>query len=200
MSSFDVAGVEIPLKEKLSIAWEMFYRILFRIVLAITVAMKADGRMEGSWAIAFLPVFVWYAYELIIPIIKYRRLSPVLQEEQRSALLSMTIARSVGLILAGALGFASLGMWIVRLNSPVPSQSYSTAVILVPVFLVLGLIFMCCCCCLPCCVILGGMAPDDSESGLDRIINVTRRLEYPGFSAQPVSDLPSSSQESMSKQ
>lgn len=170
----------IPTWVKLILAWKMFRFLLFRVVMAILVVAKLGGSITSSWATVFIPVYMLFVMIIIRFIIRYRAAKRMPESEAKSAAVASNILAFVALVVFGSLFFATLGMWIARLDSTLPETSYRVAIILVPVFLVLSLIFCCCCCFLPCCFFISGINVGDEESG--GAINMLRnRIEFPGY-------------------
>ena len=148
------------------------YTRLLRIWLAIFLALKLDGEVSWNWGLVLFPIwtyfFINYAYAAVLRIWGQRLLVGLdendiptdpadmmrLQRGQTmvgmssSIIVSQTVLLLMGLLLVSRLAVSS----------------FSTFVIIFPVFVILG-----CCCCAVCCfmTMLANINTDDLTSKVD---------------------------------
>lgn len=169
----------MPPAKKILIMAIVFRYWILRVFLAVLIVLRADNQIQVDWGVVFIPVYLLYADIVMVPIMKYRRIAPSLPADYRQSAYSFLVFRMVLVAFLGLMFFISLGLFMARINSPIPAESYSVGVIMIPVFIILGLTFCCFCCCLPCIFTLAGAALEEGlDGGLNRVINPNRRVTY----------------------
>ncbi|OAC98861.1 hypothetical protein MUCCIDRAFT_85410 [Mucor lusitanicus CBS 277.49] len=124
---------------------------------AILLQLTFDDN-KVSWAVVFIPVYcsgLYYAYKLWR---QYRVFAsyPQRQEAQQGQMLVM-IASIVYGILA-VLFYTVLGLIIRRLDG---SSHIKLGLILIPVFIILGIVLCCTGCCFPCMLIVSSLPVEE---------------------------------------
>ncbi|KAJ3218675.1 hypothetical protein HK099_004963 [Clydaea vesicula] len=138
-------------KEILLQVYDIFINIVLRIIQSILLVLKLDNDQFAPWQLVFLPLYLIGILSFISIILSYRELrsGTGMQTEQiRQEKSAKLLASVVFFIIFGALFYTGLGLLIQRLTSSngIPSG----AVIFIPIFIILSLLFCCFCCCLPC--------------------------------------------------
>lgn len=117
---------------------------VLRILQLVLLALKLDATLTGTWSLIFLPTWMWGIVTILLFFAEYKTIPETMgPNPQRVAFFARVIIKTV----LAAVFYAGIGMLVVRLAN---GTSPSVAVVLVPVFIVLGLILCCTCCCLPC--------------------------------------------------
>jgi len=153
-----------------------------RTLLIIFIALRSDNDILWNWALVFLPLFAGVALALVLEFgedaVQLRQAN--VTADERTELRRAIWAKAIGLSVVLLLGFAFVGMLIVRLNetsppvgSPTEAPTRSMAVVLVPVYIVVSFLFCCCCCFLPCLLSVSGGPGDDA---LDERTEILRRF------------------------
>lgn len=122
--------------------------ILFMILL--TVKLDED---PYSWWIVSIPIFIYMAWLLFIRCADGSKSISHSQDaeeksKKRTVLCGMTFVFS--LFLAFALTFVILA--VVKLDG----AGYSVAIVVIPIFIIMGCLLCCCCCCGPCLICCRG--------------------------------------------
>jgi hypothetical protein len=169
-----------PFHVKIAIVLLGLRHWIYRMLVILLICLRADNVITADWGLVFLPVYVQFIDLVIAPIVNYTRVPQALPAEQKQGLQMLSSIRLIFTLITGALFFISFGMFIARINHVDPSQSYSVAVILIPVFIVLGLTLCCCCCCMPCIVISATMGeePVRRDRPFTDPNNPLRQIEY----------------------
>lgn len=118
--------------EVLSITMNNFTFFMIRIAQFILIIIKIRGS-DMNWSLVFTPTWILGGIEVITLAIGYI-------VSRKSAKPEVRVRVWVSLLVT------FIGLLVSRLNTGVPKF----AVVLIPVFIVLGLLFCCFCCCLPC--------------------------------------------------
>lgn len=130
------------------------YNRLFRVWLAIFLALKLDSTVSWNWGLVFFPIwtyfFVNYAYAIVLRIWGQRILVglddneiPTDPAEMMRLQRGQTLVGTSGSIIVGQTVLLLMALMLV---SRLAVTSFSTFVIIFPVFVILG-----CCCCAVCC-------------------------------------------------
>ncbi|KAJ3297208.1 hypothetical protein HK104_000725 [Borealophlyctis nickersoniae] len=141
-----------PLKptELAMLAFDAYSFWILRIAQLALLAAKVDGAITAGWGIVFLPTWIWGATQLlgiVLAVGAYRRAALVDTERKSERKSALTFGIFMFIITSIFL-YVGMGLLVKRLQSD--NSSPSTAVIFIPLFIILGLIFCCVCCCLPC--------------------------------------------------
>ncbi|KAJ3107808.1 hypothetical protein HDU97_003156 [Phlyctochytrium planicorne] len=153
-AAYEVISKEWSATEKLGFIVDAIVQRALRFAFLVLVPMKLSNPDGISWTVAFLPLFALGGLELVTIIggCVYARtdksVPPAVNDERRS---TFTV-RLVTLIIVGTLFYTTIGLLIKRLNNATPEydpKSPSSAVILIPVFIVLSILLLIVGCCLP---------------------------------------------------
>ena len=143
---------------------------MLRVAQAILLIVKLDGA-DWSWTIVFIPFFFWGGLHLVGLVLDYLRFKKSTKPEERAQI----IAQSIGFILMATLVFTSVGLLIKRLNSQ--DGLPPAATIMIPLFIVFGILFCCVCCCLPCAAMSFRIGLEEEMKSQNRVIvPVERRV------------------------
>ncbi|KAI3629928.1 hypothetical protein MIR68_011363 [Amoeboaphelidium protococcarum] len=160
------------------------YQVL-RIVLAILIVRQADQQFT-NWAVVFIPLYLMCAIALLSPWIQYRLRAGHLPQRERISIKRfvtfITIIVAIGCIFA----LAVIGMLIQRLNnllSTGPGFQYAVGTIMIPVFVLFGIVLCCSCCifpCMLCCMLMVGELNAEQELRMKNgpWFNSARRIMY----------------------
>lgn len=127
--------------EVLSITINNFTFFIIRIAQLILIIIKIRGS-DMDWSVVFTPTWILGGIEVITLAIGYM----VARKSAKPEVYHLAVFKIVSFLIWGGLFFTFIGLLVSRLNTGVPKF----AVVLIPVFIVLGLLFCCFCCCLPC--------------------------------------------------
>ncbi|KAJ3203591.1 hypothetical protein HDU67_010101 [Dinochytrium kinnereticum] len=129
---------------------------VLRIAQAVLIPYKLMNPDAFSWAITFVPAFLIGGVHLLSIIIGcvFTRTDTSVPPEANSARRASLTGRLILLIVVAILGYTTIGLLIKRLNN---GSDPSSAVILIPVFIVLSILLMIVGCCLPCLLLLTRM-------------------------------------------
>jgi hypothetical protein len=116
-----------------------------RLVQAGLVFWKLNGA-DCDWRLIFMPT--WFMG--LIEFVKISYAIVIARRTMKPEPYRMAIAQMVVFFIWGSLFYTFMGLLVNRLESSVNLPT--VAVILIPLFIVLGILFCCCCCCLPCTV------------------------------------------------
>ena len=138
-----------------------------RISVAILICLQLDQGYSQSWFIVFLPLYLGSLMVILTPAYRYILFKRIggegVPEDILQVRFSSVVAQTSFIGIFSALFLVVISLLAVRLNAGPGGISF--AVILIPVFIVLGIVFCCSCCCVPCAVISGGLHPDlESQS------------------------------------
>ncbi|KAJ3297077.1 hypothetical protein HK104_000886 [Borealophlyctis nickersoniae] len=149
-STVDLSTRPFTASEKVLHGFDTYYTWLLRVLQAVFLVLKIDGTVDWSWPVVFIPTWLWGGAQLFFLLASYMKLRrepdlsvPGAIHPERVRL----IGRAVYFVVAGTLLYAGLGMLIKRLAT---GDGPPAAIILIPVFIVVGLLFCCVCCCMPC--------------------------------------------------
>ncbi|KAJ1966917.1 hypothetical protein IWQ62_002171 [Dispira parvispora] len=130
------------------LTYSVFWFFVLRIVFAILLVLRIDESISCHWAIVFIPVYL-VGFKYLVSLVYLRwRVSKYTQSGSGHTKEAMLFY--VGLVvfvITGTLVYAFVGLLVKRLQV---STSVQVAILLVPVFIILGVLFCCSCCCLPC--------------------------------------------------
>lgn len=123
---------------------------LFRIAQMVVFILKLDGVIVSTWAVVFIPFIAEGVLTLASLIYEYIKTKRIINATPGLDIQSTVVFRTFSYLVLASLFYLGLGLFISRLDH---ATGYpTTAVILIPVFVVLSIVFCCVCCCLPCLV------------------------------------------------
>ncbi|KAI8592845.1 hypothetical protein BDZ88DRAFT_504202 [Geranomyces variabilis] len=172
--------------EKALFVYDTFLTTVIRLAQLALFIAKINGSLDGvAWGVIFLPTWLWSAFK-IIGIFLDRAM--ILRDVKRQAhgqtvdMGPLVVFRIVSLLAVSFFLYLGAGLLVRRLDGD--SGKPSAAVILIPVFIICGLLFCCFCCCLPCllCCMQKGLeaelsAEEDAAGGAP--VNLQeRRITY----------------------
>ncbi|KXS21692.1 DnaJ-domain-containing protein [Gonapodya prolifera JEL478] len=130
--------------ERIYVIYSIFQRQLPRVAFAILVVLKLDGVLAAApWSQIFIPVYVWGFMELLEQIVdSYVRVAPGPEGRSVGPLVGALIMFSIFAILF----YSFVGNLVRRLDG----ADISMAVILIPVFIVIGVLLCCFSIVVPC--------------------------------------------------
>ena len=174
--------------ETIALLYDIFWFWILRVSLIVLLIVKLNGN-DIPWALVFLPAWIWGLGKIVSLLVSYREYRKATSANPNSPeVKALFYSQVVGFIISAILFYILVGLLVSRLNVGSPSAG----VILIPVFLILGLLFCCTCCCMPCllCCVQVGI---DEELGrgegqeLDSIAILSRkRIMSAGSSATVV--------------
>jgi hypothetical protein len=117
-----------------------------RVIQVFLIAFKVDELTSMSWVLVFIPVYVVGAKRFLSLVIQFMASrapeDPAIQDALRKRLLAQFVLFFIG---AGVF-YSLLGLLIHRLEN---GSGVSLAVVFIPLFVALSILFLCACCCLP---------------------------------------------------
>lgn len=155
---------------------------VLRVCQVVLVVLKLDGALTSTWAVVFIPFYLSGIFKFVIMLLEYR----TMQQLKRASADPMSVGtggiifKLIGFSLGCILFYVGLGLLINRLDAMTGLPT--TAVIFIPLFIVLSLLFCCFCCCAPCIVSQGQMAFEEQlmqgggDIRLNQIVPVDHRL------------------------
>ena len=165
------------------IAKEMFSGYLswmIRVCQMVLVILKLDGVVTSTWAIIFIPFYLSGIYNFIALLLEYKQINRLRKTSidpmsiGTGGIIFKLISFSIGCVLF----YVGLGLLVGRLDSM--TNFPSTAVIFIPLFIVLSILFCCVCCCAPCIVSQGQNAFEEqlmqSDVRMTQIVPLNHRL------------------------
>ncbi|KAI9030436.1 hypothetical protein DFJ74DRAFT_656632 [Hyaloraphidium curvatum] len=178
--------------------WDQFRWQALRVALAILICLKAEGSISVGWPVVFIPLYLpglLEAIHLIILRVKGPTLDLPLgmelpegaEKEVKEAMSGMLNARIVFFCIVSFFAYLLIGLLAARLNG----AGYSMAVVLIPVWILLGILICCCGLCLPSVVGVvrkqaemelsgegeNGQVGTNGTAGPTRVISPDRRIE-----------------------
>ena len=153
-TKYDGTGEEArPLKfrERIRVIFDCLYPQVIRVAFVILVVYKISTVNTISWTIIFIPFWVLAFIQVTTIVIDVREAFHVRFSTDDSR---ASISKAVIFVIFGGLFYTFVGLLVSRLNNP--TNTPSVAIILIPVFIVLGMLFCCTCCCIPCMANGGG--------------------------------------------
>lgn len=136
-------------KESVGLILDGYVSWLFRIAQMILFILKLDGAITCSWAVVFIPFYLSGIYKLVAMWVEYYILKQIMKQNPSLDYESGIMVKVVTWVFTAFLFYLGLGLLVSRLDSNMSGHP-STAIILIPVFFVLSILFLCVCCCLPC--------------------------------------------------
>ncbi|OAJ42825.1 hypothetical protein, variant 2 [Batrachochytrium dendrobatidis JEL423] len=160
-------------KPLLLIIFDKFAPTLLRFAQIILLLLKLDGTLSDvSWSLILLPVWLMAAFNIIsLAIWAARGKKESGKSKEKTEEFNRTLTmRIIALAIYFILFYTGAGLLVQRLSNP-DRTTPSTAVILIPVFIILSILLCCFCCCLPAMFAMMRaqlkeemMQPEDSES------------------------------------
>ncbi|KAL2917985.1 hypothetical protein HK105_202399 [Polyrhizophydium stewartii] len=140
-------------KQPFLIVYDNFYVVVLRIAQLALIVSKIDGSAASlSWVVVFVPSWLWGLLKIgsvALWALAEKKAARESDSEARSAEFKSTLTlRIIGLTVYLGLFYLGVGLLVSRLSNG-DSATPSTAVILIPVFIVLSLLFCIVACCLP---------------------------------------------------
>lgn len=166
-----VATRPFNLLEKLRLAYSAYHLFLLRVIQAVLIALKADGTISASWVTVFIPTFILIAISIVSIVLLYIQQKRNPQSPELKARYIFSVS---------SFGFLSLffvtffGLLLGKLSNGSPT----VAVVLIPIFIFLGIMFCCTCCCGP-CMYLGlrmGIEAEFMDDG--QVVDVEKRIVW----------------------
>jgi hypothetical protein len=159
---------------------DAFWWWCIRVSLAILIVLKIDGALTASWATVFIPLYLAGVRYILLFTLASLRLRRIDHADSRAQGVSFFITMCVLFLLASTLVYAFIGMLVEKLQDP---SSHGMAVVLVPVFIVLSMLFCCTCCCASCLFCAQNLPVDRlPDEALQRVpVPVNRRITYQSF-------------------
>ncbi|KAI8824580.1 uncharacterized protein EV422DRAFT_520597 [Fimicolochytrium jonesii] len=187
----EIANRKYSTEEKAVLVFDEFRGWTLRIIQLAVLIPKFNGTTDASWGLLFLPTWLWIVVEALsitLGVVVIKRAARRAGRSQIPELATIVTFRIVLASLIALFLYLFTGLLVKRLqNGGVPSPS--TAVILIPVFIIASFVFCCCCCCGPCvvgCIKMDFEAQFEKE-GDGQISLTNRRITY------NATDAPSSS-------
>ncbi|KAI9101286.1 hypothetical protein DFS34DRAFT_613831 [Phlyctochytrium arcticum] len=175
-------GRPFTLMEKIVLFLDEFATWVLRIAQVILLCYKFNGSTTASWALIFLPTWLWAVSHIVLIILQHftiRKMARMAGKavDARALLLSKLIA----VLITSFFLYLGVGLLVKRLDGT--SGSPSTAVILIPVFIIFSLLFCCVCCCGPCLVVSARHTLEAELNGSDdvpigEIVDSSKRITY----------------------
>jgi hypothetical protein len=128
--------------ESCMVVFSNYSFIAIRVVQAVLIFWKLNGA-ECEWRLVFLPTWLMGGIEFI----RLTYLLIVARRSLKAEPYQVAIAQLVFFFIWAALFYTFMGLLINRLQST--NGLPTAAVVLIPIFIVLSILFCCCCCCLP---------------------------------------------------
>jgi hypothetical protein len=156
------------LMEKVSLAFNVFLWQISRLITQILFYSKLSDVIISSWSTVFLPIYLFFGYktiESLVNVVQFSRLYPG-SAEDKNAIKGALISKFVMIVIFDILFFSSLGMSVSKADN---IHDYYVSTILIPVFIVIGILFFISCCCLPCLIV--GSSMDLEEQNSDTSVN-----------------------------
>ncbi|KAI3644167.1 hypothetical protein MP228_010331 [Amoeboaphelidium protococcarum] len=156
-----------------------------RIVLAVLIVRQADQQFT-NWAVVFIPLYLMCAIALSSPWIQYRLRAGHLPQRERVYAKRFVTFITVIVAIGCVFTLAVIGMLIQRLNnlqSTGPGFQYAVGTIMIPVFVLFGIVLCCSCCifpCMLCCMLMVGELNAEQELRMKNgpWFNSARRIMY----------------------
>ncbi|KAJ3190462.1 hypothetical protein HDU85_000760 [Gaertneriomyces sp. JEL0708] len=169
--------------EKILVFYGAYYQQVLRIIQAALIVAKVNGSLGASWGVIFLPTWLYAVFRYCSITLSCIMLKRSVPEEVRPKVIAFGCIMPAMLSLI-PLFFLYLGVGLLVKRLDGNNVSPSAAVILIPVFILFGLIFCCACCvgpCVVCCMRNGLQAElnNNEEIKLKDVIGGDRRLTYP---------------------
>ncbi|KAF9164934.1 hypothetical protein DFQ26_000870 [Actinomortierella ambigua] len=165
-----------PLSTKLAQVSEKLWWKVVRIVTAVLIMLRVDDQITCSWHLVFLPLYL-AGIKYIVQIAMMRRTFSKMQtEEMRQQGRAVVMVSIVAFLVLGSLAYSLVAL----LASKLDGHGYGAATVLVPVFIVLGILLCCSGCCLPCMLFSSRIADDDlvgPEGAEIRVVSPNLRIE-----------------------
>lgn len=176
--STDLSGTprHMSSREFWNMAFDFYLFWILRIVQYSLLLAKLDipiGFDSYSWAVVFIPVWAWGLIRGLQLSIEYYA---VVKVSTKTEIKSQWIAKAVLFSTLALFLYTTAIMLLIRL---INAQGFPrTVLILIPVFFLASLAFLCFCCCIP-LMVCGAQAEMESKmkEGSFRVVPVSRRLK-----------------------
>jgi hypothetical protein len=133
---------KLGLAESCMIVFSNYAFLTIRIIQVALIFWKL-GDVDCAWGLVFLPTWLMGAIEFI----RLTYLFVVARRNSKAEALQIAIAQLVFFLIWAALFYTFMGLLVNRLERT--DGLPTAAVVLIPLFIVLSIVFCCCCCCLP---------------------------------------------------
>ncbi|KNC96333.1 uncharacterized protein SPPG_08236 [Spizellomyces punctatus DAOM BR117] len=168
--------------EKLALFFDSYSTFPLRIIQAALLIAKFNGDISASWGLVFLPTWLWAFIQILVIIMEHVAVRRATAAAGKPAELRvLLVGRIIFLIIMAFFLYLGVGLLVKRLEDGMGTPS--TAVILIPVFIISSLLFCCFCCCLPClvCCMRRGLEAElngEDDVPIGEIVASDRRITY----------------------
>jgi hypothetical protein len=144
---------------------------VLRVIQVILLCLKLQGISDAAWGVVFLPTWVWGAIKLLSIFLMSR--NPNGNPAKRMMIQSMITF----FIFSAFFIYTTFGLLVRRLNSE--DETPSAALILIPSFIITGLMFCCMGCCLPCMMtcVRKGLEDQMNQPEAPAIVSAHKRIQ-----------------------
>lgn len=165
----DVHTVPFTMNEKSSIILDTFGIWTLRLLQIIFICLKLEFQVSSSWALVFLPTWLW-------GFLKLTSIWLWINDISTRPSKSMGLGPSVfGFIVSALFIYLTFGLLVSRLDND--NGLPKAAVILIPVFIVTGTLFCCLGCCLPLMTMGVRNALAHELKSDHQLVSIERRIE-----------------------
>ncbi|KAF9979365.1 hypothetical protein BGZ73_000059 [Actinomortierella ambigua] len=172
----ELSAHSVPLSSKLNLAFEELWWDVVRTVQAVLIMLRVDSKIVCSWHLVFLPLYLCGVKYLVQIILMWRKFSTMQTEELRQQGKSVVLVSAIAFVVVGSLAYSMLALLASRLDG----HSYRVSTVMIPLFIVLGILLCCSGCCLPCMLFTSRIADDDiigREDAEVRVVSPNLRIE-----------------------
>lgn len=168
--------------EKIAVIYDSYISFTLRIIQVGLLVAKFNGSLDAGWGVVFLPTWLWSVAKILGIVLAYISVKRTAAEAgQPAGLRSMLLLRIAW--LAGCAFFLYLGTGLLVRRLQNDTGTPSAAVILIPIFIIFGLLFCCLCCCLPCvvCCLRRGLEAElagEDEIAIGELVASDKRITY----------------------
>lgn len=129
-------------------------------IFLVLVVLRLETVDTWTWWVNAIPLLTAILWKMVIRImddVKSLGTSDDAEEKMRKKVVLCGMSVGWAIVLAFVLTFLILA--VVKLDG----ASYSMAIVFIPLYIILGILFCCCCCCSPCIICLGNGPMGDEE-------------------------------------
>ncbi|KAJ3366600.1 hypothetical protein GGF31_008021 [Allomyces arbusculus] len=164
---------ETPKLAKLQLVADTYLDQLWRILQIGLILARAQGSLDASWPVVFIPTYLGSLSGIFTLVGMYRAMkspTPLENKPTLGSLIGATIAHLFGYVLL----YGMVALIVIKLEY----GTVSLAVAIVPVWIVLILLACLFGCCIPCATSIGGIDMEDGTRRASGPIAVNRRIEF----------------------
>ncbi|KNE72802.1 hypothetical protein AMAG_16910 [Allomyces macrogynus ATCC 38327] len=164
---------ETPKLAKLQLVADTYLDQLWRILQIALILARAQGSLDASWPVVFIPTYLGSLSGIFTLVGMYRAMkspTPLENKPTLGSLIGATIAHLFGYVLL----YGMVSLIVVKLEY----GTVSLAVAIVPIWIVLILLACLFGCCIPCATSIGGIDMEDGTRRASGPIAVNRRIEF----------------------